>query len=1355
MFHSRPARKVRAYRPRLEVLEDRTLLSTYLVDHLADDMVGSGTSGSLRYCLTHVINGDDITFGEGVLGTINLASALPNLTHNISIHGPGADLLAVRGPQADRVLTVAAGAVVSLSGLSLAGSGVPHGPDQGGGLYNAGILTVSACTIAHNVAQSQGGGIYNRGSLSLHDSDVSNNTLVPTFDYYYGYAYPTFGGGIFNDRGGTLTVTNCTITGNLAGSGTYDLSGGGGLFNNGSGVATVQSSTIAANGADYGDGLSNSGTLNLRNSIVAGNGGSGAPDVSGRLTTSGHNLIGNPAGGTGFDATDLLGVDPLLGPLQNNGGPTQTMALLPGSPAIGAGDSSGAPDWDQRGPTYARVASGGIDIGAFEAQSDEPTGFSVTGFASPATAGQAGSFTVTALDAAGNPDPSYTGRVHFTSNDSRAALPDDYTFTPDDQGVHSFQATFGTVGSRNLFLGDTLDRFRYGSERGITVRPGATDHYRLGAAALVVGDSPQQITLSTFDAFGNRATNYRGTVDFTSSDSEAILPADYTFTAADGGSHRFTITLHTAGPQAVTVQDTVNGSLSLDHDVRVTRTLWLVASAGNASVLRYDADTGSFIDSFVPPGAGGLVGPSDPIIGPDGNLYVSDAPSSKVLRYDRNTGAYLGDFVTAGSGGLNGDNGIVFRDGYLYVASAGTHSIKRYDATTGAYLGDFVPPDSGGLHRPHGIIFGPDGNLYVNSADDDSVMRYDGTTGAPLPAPGQTGAIFVPPHSGGLLNNWGQLVFGPDGNLYVSGLGTNTVLRYDGTTGAFLGAFVPAGSGGLLMPEGLAFGPDGNLYVVSRTNSVLRYDGSSGAFLGAFAGPGSPLTTGFYLSYWDLDGDAPGPADHYRLSASAVAVGDSPFQVTLTALDASGRWARGYRGTVHFTSTDPQTTLPADYTFTAADGGNHRFTITPHAAGLQTITVQDTANGSLASTHDVRVTRTVWLAPSFDNSSVLRYDSETGAFIDTFIRPGAGGLDGPINAVIGPDGNLYVTSRNNNRVLRYDRNTGAYLDDFIPAGSGGLTSPQDLVFQGNYLYVSSAFTPGRCVFRFDAVTGAFVDRFVPANSGGLQVPAGLIFGADGNLYLNSADNDSVMRYDGTSGVPLPAPGQTGAVFVAAHSGGLLNNYGKPAFGPDGNLYVGSWGTNNVLRYDRTTGAFLGAFVPAGSGGLNRPEGLAFGPDGDLYVVSQGTNSILRYDGATGAFLGVFSGPGGALTVANYLTYWDLDAESPGPAPAPPPGRSPAHVMLGTPPTALTGYFLPWFEPAHANPWPVAALSSSISGVFPRPALLPALIAPLPRVQPADGPRSIASQRQAQDHLFAAWEPERDWLDALQWGNLPW
>jgi hypothetical protein len=164
-----------------------------------------------------------------------------------------------------------------------------------------------------------------------------------------------------------------------------------------------------------------------------------------------------------------------------------------------------------------------------------------------------------------------------------------------------------------------------------------------------------------------------------------------------------------------------------------------------------------------------------------------------------------------------------------------SNQVLRYNGTTGAFLDVFVPAGSGTpgeISPPTGLVFGPDGNLYVSNSATNQVLRYNGTTGAFLDA-------FVPAGSGGLLGPYG-LVFGPDGNLYVSSLFTDQVLRYNGTTGAFLDAFVPAGSGGLNDPFGLVFGPDGNLYVSGfNTNAVLRYEGTTGTFLDAFVPAGS------------------------------------------------------------------------------------------------------------------------------------------------------------------------------------------------------------------------------------------------------------------------------------------------------------------------------------------------------------------------------------------------------------------------------------------------------------------------------------------------------------------------------------
>ncbi|MHC5024657.1 MAG: Vgb family protein, partial [Planctomycetota bacterium] len=238
------------------------------------------------------------------------------------------------------------------------------------------------------------------------------------------------------------------------------------------------------------------------------------------------------------------------------------------------------------------------------------------------------------------------------------------------------------------------------------------------------------------------------------------------------------------------------------------------------------------------------------------------------------------------------------------------------------------------------------------------------------------------------------------------------------------------------------------------------------------------------------------------------------------------------------------------------------------------------------------------------------------------VPSGSGGLAQASGVAIGPDGNLYVASFTNHQVLRYDVETGAFIDAFVSVRSGGLTNPTDAVFgsDGN-LYVTSFGTD--CVLRYDGQTGAFIDVFVAAGADGLVDPDALTFGPDGHLYVLSGAQASVRRFDGSTGAFID-------VFIPSGSGGMTDPQAL-FFGPDDLLYVTASGDGKVLRFDAASGAFIDVFVQDDpstplideSGGLVGARGAAFGPDGRLYVTSFGSNQVLRYDGQTGAFIDVF------------------------------------------------------------------------------------------------------------------------------------
>jgi hypothetical protein len=423
------------------------IATNFSVPILVTNNADSGT-GSLRNAITLANNtaGDDIidfAFSSGTSPyTITLtASALPtiksaSISGALTINGLGASALTISGDNGVssrdfNIFNIASKGNLSISGVTVSGAKFNG---SGGAFNNSGTLNISNSVISGNTSARRGGAILNYyGTLAVNNSTLSGNSSASRggaiFNYYGTLAVNNstlsgnsaiFGGGIAIYYG-KITVSNSTISGNTANN-----SGGG--INNYEGTLTVTNSTFSGNSSTTGGGIYNyEGTLNIANTSIANSssGGdyAGSNNATVNLTspsTAANNLVSQ---GSFSWATTKTSAEINLGPLQNNGGPTQTLALLNGSVAIATGNatiSNAAPinGLDQRGVTRSSTAP---SIGAYEAPTPSPTAPLVTG-TPPSSSG--GSSTVTLYDpitgeptGTAVPFPGFSGPVKVVSGD--------------------------------------------------------------------------------------------------------------------------------------------------------------------------------------------------------------------------------------------------------------------------------------------------------------------------------------------------------------------------------------------------------------------------------------------------------------------------------------------------------------------------------------------------------------------------------------------------------------------------------------------------------------------------------------------------------------------------------------------------------------------------------------------------------------------------------------------------------------------------------------------------------------------------------------------------------------------------
>lgn len=347
-------------------MQNAHAVTTWTVQSTGDGAANTancpGSGCRLRDALAAATDGDTINFSVTTPATITLNSSQLVVSTSVTVSGPGADQLSVDGNGASGVFSISSGKTVTISGLTIK-NGVAA---NGGGIFNDhATLTINNCTISNNLATSAaGGGVFNDGESSTAATVTINYSTVSL------NSAPN-GGGVFNDGvnngNATMAINYSTLSSNLAPNGGGGASTGG----NGNATLTIKNSTLSGNSAtNEGGGILNVAATLILESTILNAGDSGQNIVaSGLVTSLGYNISSDDGGGFLTATGDQINTNPLLGPLQNNGGPTFTHLPLPGSPAIGAGNPI-----DQRGPGFGPpITVGAVQVQATSTATPMPT----------------------------------------------------------------------------------------------------------------------------------------------------------------------------------------------------------------------------------------------------------------------------------------------------------------------------------------------------------------------------------------------------------------------------------------------------------------------------------------------------------------------------------------------------------------------------------------------------------------------------------------------------------------------------------------------------------------------------------------------------------------------------------------------------------------------------------------------------------------------------------------------------------------------------------------------------------------------------------------------------------------------
>ena len=1150
-------------------------------DGTTDPAAAGGEGTSLREAIglaSTMSSPQTITFAPGLTGTITLTLGQLLITNSMVIDGPGASLLSISGDQASRLLQIDGnpGCIfVTISGLSIVngnaggdgGGGIDVGDTTSGSTTSNVDLTLDSVDVSHNTA-FDGGGIDENGLsddpvyFAATNSTISNNTAE------------SLGGGIYASNA-SITVANSTIAGNTA-------ENGGGIYAVGTGTlgsAVLTNVTLATNNAStgagvFGQGSSNPFPLTLENTI--------ATDA---LAGTAETLLGG----------NLISGDALLGPLQDNGGPTPTMALLPTSPAIDAGVNSFAVDindnpltTDQRG--FPRISGAVVDLGAYEVQqiSLSPNalanGVNGNAYSQTITSTQPGDQpswgSTTYAVTSGTPPPGLSlstggvlfgtptagGTFTFTATASDIAgfgvLAYTVTIAPDGTSLNLTATSAAPVfGQRETFTATVTNTSATATPTSgdgmVTFSDGTTP---LGSATL--SGSPATATLSTSALASGSHTitaSYSGDANFVASGSAGVAvtvsPAPTSIgvsfassTLGFGQTETLTASITTpagdgtptSGDGTVTFYDgtTVLGSATLSGSpAYATLTPASLALGKHIITASYSGDA-NFVASQSGPArlqlvvpATGLKDPSGVAMDSMGDAFIADFGNSRVVEVQAD-----GTQTAVGSG-LSFPTGVaVDGSGDVFIADVGNHRVVEVEADgTQTNIGS-------GLSDPTGVAVDALGDVFIADSGNNRVAEVN--------------AVGVQTTVGSALSGPTGVAVDSAGDVFVADPNQNQVVELRSAVPLIIGP-APTSISVSASLTSLMFGhaetltatvttPAGAATPTSSDGTVTFYDGTT--VLGTATLSGSPATAtltpaplavGSHTITASYSGDS-----HFAASSSGVESASVQSVVPAMGLKDPHGVAVDASGDVFIADTlnSQVVEVKADGTRTTVGSGlNEPVGVAVDASGdvfiadaFKTSVVEVKADGTQTT-----------IGSGLSQPAGVAVDSTGEVFIADYGNSRevevkadgtqttiGSGLDLPFGVTADGSGDVFVTEMGTRQVVELK------ADGTQTTIGSGLLQPAGVAVDGSGDVFITDFGNNQVVEVKADGTHTIVDS-------GLLAPEGVAVDGSGDVFIADTDHDRIVKM--TAGPPVTVtPAITSATFLTSDTttrGNWISAYG--------------------------------------------------------------------------------------------------------------------------------------------------------------------------------------------------------------------